>query len=176
MLLSAIAFAAGLMCCFLPGIYVGLLFSLLIPVMVEEGQAGTAALSRSAELMRYNPQGDLAADPRGKAFLIVFVGTIMGYALTLMLQLPFVIAQQLYVLRMAAGGRTVDPAAMMTVVTWFQVPSNMLGSLGQTAVQLYIGVGLALLYLDIRGRKDGADLEAGVARLEGSAPPPADTP
>lgn len=170
MLLSWIAFVAGLVCCILPGIYVGLLFSLVVPVMVEEGLFGTSALGRSAELIRYNPQRDLSADPRGKAFLIVFVGTIMGYVLTFAVQLPFIVAQQVYMMRQAAGGKTVDPAAMMAAMTWFQVPSNMLGTLGQTAVQLYIAIGLGLLYLDIRGRKEGFDLEAGVTRLEGGAP------
>lgn len=172
LLLSGVAFFAGLACCIVPGIYVGLLFSLVVPVMVEDGLRGTEALTRSAALIRYNPQGDLAADPRGKAFLIAFVGTLMGYALTFLLQLPFVVAQQVYIMRLAAGGRAVDPAAMMAAMTWFQVPSSMLGSLGQTAVQLYIGVGLALLHIDVRGRKEGIDLEAGVARIEGSQPPP----
>ena len=50
---------------------------------------------------------------------------------------------------------------------WLQAPSNMVGALAQTAVQLYIAFGLTLLYLDIRGRKEGFDLEAGIARLEG---------
>jgi hypothetical protein len=169
-LLSSLAFVAGLMCCILPGIYIGLLFSLVIPVMVEEGVTGSAALGRSADLIRYNPQKDIASDPRGKAFLIAFVGALMGYALAFLLQLPFIIAQQVYMLRGAAGGQSADPEAVMMVATLFQVPSNMLGTLGQTAVQLYIAIGLALLYLDIRGRKEGFDLEAAIARLEGGPP------
>jgi hypothetical protein len=168
MILSGIAFVAGFMCCILPGLYVGLLFSLVMAVMVEEGLTGTAALRRSAELITYNPRKDVASDPRGKAFLIVFVGMLMSYALAFVLQVPFVIAQQVYMMRSAAGGAQVDPAAMMLAMTWFQVPANVLGAFAQTAVQLYIAVGLALLYLDIRGRKEGLDLEAAVARLEGA--------
>jgi hypothetical protein len=159
MILSGVAFVAGLMCCILPGLYVGLLFSLVMAVMVEEGLTGTAALRRSAELITYNPRKDVASDPRGKAFLIVFVGMLMSYTLAFVLQLPFAIAQQVYMMRSAAGGGQVDPAAMMMAMTWFQVPANVLGALAQTAVQLYISVGLALLYLDIRGRKEGLDLE-----------------
>jgi hypothetical protein len=176
LLLSTLAFVAGFACCLLPGIYAGLIFSLTIPVMVEEGKRGTAALARSAALAQYNPQKDVSSDPRGKAFLIAFVGTLMGYALAVVLQMPFLVAQQIYIMRMAAGGRAVDPAALAMVGAWFQVPSSMLGSLGQTAVHLYIAVGLALLYLDVRGRKEGGDLEAAVARLEGGVPAPAETP
>jgi hypothetical protein len=170
MLLSWLAFFAGLFCCILPGIYVGLLFSLVMPVMVEEGLIGPDALKRSAELIRYNPQGNIASDPRGKAFLIAFVGTLMGYALTLVVQLPFIVAQQVYVIREAAAGRSADPETMMVLMTWLQVPSNVLGTLAQTAVQLYIAFGLSLLYHDIRARKEGGDLEAALARLEGGAP------
>ena len=171
MLLSWVAFLAGLMCCVLPGVYVGILFCLVMPVVVEEGLYGSSALRRSAALVSYNPQKSVASDPRAKAFLIVFVGTLMGYAVTFVLQLPFVVAQQVYMVRQAAGGQAPDPAAMMAAMTWFQVPSNVLGTLAQTAVQLYIAFGLALLYFDIRGRKEGFDLEAGIARLEGGAPP-----
>jgi hypothetical protein len=173
MLLSWVAFLAGFMCCILPGVYVGILFCLVMPVVVEERLFGTAALGRSASLIQYNPQKALASDPRGKAFLIVFVGTLMGYALTFVLQLPFVVAQQVYMVRQAASGQEPDPAAMMALMTWLQVPSNVLGTLAQTAVQLYIAFGIALLYFDVRGRKEGFDLEAGIARLEGGTPPAA---
>ncbi len=175
MVLSSLAFVAGLFCCILPGLYVGLLFSLVIPVMVEEASAGTAALGRSAELIRYNPQGGIASDPRGKAFLILFVGMVMSYAMVFFLQLPFIVAQQVYVMRNAAGGQS-DPAAVITAMTWFEVPGNLLGTLGQTAVQLYIAFGLALLYLDIRGRKEGFDLEAAIGRLEGAPAAAGETP
>ena len=173
MLLTWVAFLAGFVCCILPGVYVAILFCLVMPVIVEEGLSGTEALGRSAALVSYNPQKTLAADPRGKAFLIVFVGTLMGYALTFVLQLPFIVAQQVYMIRQAASGEAADPAAMMALMTWLQVPSNVLGTLAQTAVQLYIAFGLALLYFDVRGRKEGFDLEAGIARLEGDAPPAA---
>jgi hypothetical protein len=165
-LLSYIAFFGGLVCCILPGVYVGLLFSLGAAVIVEEGLSGPKALARSAELIRYNPQKDFGADPRGKAFLIVFVGMLMSYALSLLVQLPFIVAQQVYVFRYAAGARS-DPAAMMMILAWFEVPANLLGALVQTAVQIYIAVGLALLYFDIRGRKEGLDIEAAVSRIEG---------
>ena len=171
MMLSWAGFVAGLVCCVLPGLYIGILWCLVVAVMVEESTYGSAALGRSAQLIGYNPQGSLASDPRGKAFLIVFVGTLMGYALTLVVQLPFIVAQQVYVIRQAAGGSPVDPLSAMELMTWLQVPMNVLGAFVQTAVQLYIAIGIALLYFDVRGRKEGIDLEAALARIEGGAAP-----
>jgi hypothetical protein len=52
LLLKTIAVGLGLACCVLPGIYLALLFSLTMPVMVEEGLFGTSAMRRSAELER----------------------------------------------------------------------------------------------------------------------------
>ena len=171
LLLTWVACLAGFLCCVLPGFYLWMLFSLVTPVIVEERLHGPDAMRRSASLVAYNPQKTLASDPRGKAFLIVFVGSLMGYLLTFMVQLPFIVAQQVYMLRAAAGGRDPDPGATMALMTWLSVPSNVLGTLAQTAVQLYMAFGLALLYFDIRGRKEGFDLEQGLARLEGGAPP-----
>src|SRR5437870_5286785 len=79
LLLCAFAAGLGMMLCVVPGIYLGLLFSLTMPVMVEEGLFGLAAMRRSAELTRYNPQRDLDADPRFKVFVIVLVGTLPGW-------------------------------------------------------------------------------------------------
>jgi hypothetical protein len=171
LILSWVGFLAGLLCCLVPGMYLAILWSLIVPVMVEEALHGTAALRRSAELIRYNPQRTLGSDPRAKAFLIVFVGMLMAYALSLVVQLPFIVVQQVYMVRQAASGARVDPAAMMRLMAWIQVPSNVLGSLVQTAVQLYIAIGVALLYFDIRRRREATDLEAGLARIETGAAP-----
>ncbi len=165
MLLSTIVTGLGFMACILPGIYLGLLFSLTLPVIVDDGLLGTAAMRRSAELTRYNPQRALDADPRFKVFVIVFVGTLLGYVIGTVVQLPMIIVQQVMMLREAAGGRHADPAALMARLTWFQVPSQILAMLTSTAVHLYVCFGLALLYVDVKRRREGVDLEAAVARL-----------
>ena len=53
----------------------------------------------------------------------------------------------------------------MARLTWFQVPSQILAMLTSTAVHLYVCFGLALLYVDVKRRREGVDLEAAVARL-----------
>jgi len=165
LLLCWIIFAFGFACCILPGVYLGLLWSLVVPVMVEEGLRGPSALRRSGELTSYNPQRDLGSDPRVKVFLVVFVAYIAAYLVSILVQLPLLGVQWVYMWREIAAGRQPDTASLMLKLTWLQVPSQMLGMLVQTAVHLYVSVGLALLYFDIRRRKEGTDLEAAIAAL-----------
>ena len=173
MLLTAVAVAAGFVCCVLPGIYVGLLLSFVVPVMLEEGMAGPDAMRRSAELARYNPRRSLETDPRIKVFVLLFVATVLSYAVNMMIQLPAMVLQQYLLFRDAAGGEAADPAAVMARLTWLQVPTQVLSVLVNTAVHLYMCFGLALLFMDVRRRKEGRDLEAAIARL--AEPPPATT-
>jgi len=174
-LLATVVTGLGFLLCILPGIYLGLLFSLTLPVIVDDRLFGTAAMRRSAELTRYNPQGALDADPRFKVFVIVFVGTLLGYVIGTVVQLPMIVFQQILMLRETAGGRQMDPTAVMMRLTWLQVPSQILSMLTNTAVHLYVCFGLALLYVDVKRRREGVDLEAAVARLVrshlGAAPP-----
>ena len=165
LLLSTVVTGLGFVACILPGIYLGLLFSLTLPVVVDDGLLGTAAMRRSAELTRYNPQRALDADPRFKVFVIVFVGTLLGYVIGTVVQLPMIVVQQLMMLRETAGGRQTAPDVLMAKLTWLQVPSQILAMLTSTAVHLYVCFGLALLYVDVKRRREGVDLEAAVARL-----------
>jgi hypothetical protein len=165
LLLTAGATILGSFCCVVPGIYLGLLFSFTVPVMVDEGLFGIAALRRSADLARYNPLRQLDADPRFKVFIVVFVGLLLGYVVSMLVQLPLIIVQQLIMAREIAGGRRVDPAVLMARMTWLQVPSQVFAMLTNTAVYLYMSLGLALLYVDVKRRREGTDLEAAVAQL-----------
>lgn len=168
--LKWLSVAAGFLCCLLPGVYLGMVFSLVLPAMVEEGIFGAAALRRSAELARYNPRRALAEDPRIKAFVISFVGWLLGLTLGFLIQLPMQVIVQVFLFRSIAGGARPDPAAMMASLQWLQVPTNMLSMLAQTAVSLYVSFGLALLYFDVRGRKEGMDIEQALDALSGKRP------
>ncbi len=93
-LLVLLLVAAGFVCCVLPGIYVGVVLCLVVPVMAVESRFGTGALSRSHQLITYNPQRDVGADPRLKAFLVLFVGWLLEYVVGLVVGLPVIIVQQ----------------------------------------------------------------------------------
>jgi len=171
-ILSGLALLLGFCACLLPGIYLALLWGVIVPVMVEEGRFGREAMSRSAALLRHNPQGGLGNDPRLKVFLIMFVGMVLQYVASFIVQLPFVVVQQVLMFRSVSSGQRVDPGQMLAQMTWLNVPSQALGMLVQTAVQLYVAFGVALLFFDARARKEGTDLEAAIAGLAPSPPVP----
>ena len=159
LLLSSLATLAGMVCCLFPGVYVALIFSLVVAVMVEEGRFLVDGLGRSVELTSYNPRRSFGDDPRVRAFLILFVGMLIGYAVNLVVQMPLIFVQWLMMFRGLAGGEKTDPLQAMATLTWLQVPTNALSMLAQVAVHLYVSFGLALLYFDVRRRKEGRDLE-----------------
>jgi len=161
--LGAATLATG--CCILPGIYVSLVFALTGPVMLEEARFGTGALGRSAALMQYNPKGDFAADPRVKLFLIVFVGMLLSYAANFVVQVPFIVFQQVILFRDIANGRQPDPAALMERFLWLQVLLQFLGGLINAAINLFVAFGITRLFVDLRARKEGPDLEAAIGSL-----------
>jgi hypothetical protein len=163
--LLGLAVTVGFAFCLLPGLYLGLIWAFTVPVMVAESRFGTAALSRSAELARYNPQRQFDSDPRLHVFITVMVGTMLGYMVNLLVQLPFIVIQQIVMMRDLAGGQKPDPGQLMARLTWIQVPTQMLGMLTNTAVHLYICFGLALIFFDLKRRKEGLDIEAAVASL-----------
>jgi hypothetical protein len=165
MALNWLAVLLGTCLCCVPGIYVVLLLTLLVPVIVEEGRFGTAALARSAELTRYNPRRVFREDPAGHVFLILFVGFLLNYAVGFVTQLPAMVVQQVLMFRQVSSGHRIDPGEVMASLTWIQVPSAVLNAFGQVAVQIYVSFGIALLFFELRRRKEGADLEAAIESL-----------
>jgi hypothetical protein len=169
--LAGMALIGGLLLCVLPGIYVGLVLSLLVPVMVQESRFGTQALGRSVRLMGHNPRREFSADPRVRSFLLNFAGLLIGWAVSVVIGIPSAIVMFILMFRAAAQGHQADPEALMRQVMWIQVPSNMLGMLVQALVFLYMAFGVALLYADVLKRKEGADLLAAAERLLQGARP-----
>lgn len=162
------AITLGTMCCLLPGLWLALLLGFALPAMVEEGAVLAGAWRRSSRLARYNPQRRLAASPMLKVFVFLVVGLILSYAVSMVVQMPLLIAQQVLIFRQAAAGGG-DPSALFydSRWLWLQVPAALVGSLAQSAVVLYLSFGMALLYFDVRRRREGFDLEAALDELQG---------
>jgi hypothetical protein len=162
-----LAFALGLMCCLLPGLYAAIVFGLSVPVMLEEGVFGIGALKRSSALMSRNPRREIGDDPRLKLLVLVLVGWLIGTALSVVVQVPMIVTQQVLIFRSVTAGEHPNPAALTRQLLWLQVPSAMVASLAQMATNLYVAFGAALLFFDIKARQEGADLEQTLAELEG---------
>lgn len=168
--LVALATAGATVLCFFPGIYVALLLSFVVPVMVAEERFGTEALARSSQLVRHNPQRDFVKAPIVKVLVVYVVSFILSYAIGLVVQLPFVVVQQIALFRQISSGAAGDPAAAVVRMQWIQVPAAIPTSLASTAVYLYVFVALALLYRDVKLGKEGTDLEQAIDGLA-SRPP-----
>jgi hypothetical protein len=157
---------ASLFCCCLPALVVGPLLCLVPAVMADEGRFGTQALSRSGQLTWYFPRDRWWTSPLVKALLLLFVGLILSYMMALLVSLPFQLPMYVDMFRKAAAGE--DFAGGMSAWVWLQVPAQFLSSLATTAVYLYICFGVALLFYDTRGRREGSDLRA---EIESAFPP-----
>ncbi len=167
-----LAFLFGLLFCILPGIYVALVLSIVAAVVAHERRFGLDALTRSVTLMQHNPRGDLGADPRLRSLLLMVAGTLIGWASSFIVQLPFTAVMMFLMFRSAASGNATSPEQMMRQMAWVQAPAGMLGALVQTVMLLYMACGIALLYFDVRQRKEGQDLLAEAERLtRGEVPP-----
>jgi hypothetical protein len=167
-----LCYVAGLVsffCCCLPALFVIPLFAFASPVMAEEGRFGFDALSRSSELALHDPGQGLFERPLVKVLLFLVVGVLISYLLGLLVALPFQIPMWVDMFRKAASGE--DTLQAMPRWLWLQVPAQFLNALVSTAVYLYMSFGIALLFFDTRGRKEGTDLRSEIDAVFGGPPP-----
>lgn len=163
-LVTAVIVGVSFVLCCVPGLFVAPLFALLIPVMVEEHRVGLGALSRTVELVRFRGRSGWADNAWAQSFVVLFIGTVLSYAASLVTQGPFVIVQQVMLIRQTAAGQAADPAAIAGSL-WLQVPAQVLGALVTVLVWAYWSFGLALLYFEVRRRKEAYDLEAAIGDI-----------
>jgi hypothetical protein len=164
LILQGLAVFASALLCLFPVLYVFPLLSFTVPAMVVENRFGGSALSRSAELTRYNPQRQFFSTPLVKVLVFTLITTVISYALSMLVSLPFMIPMWFDVFRQASAGAEPN----VNVWLWLQVPAQFLSGLVSTAVSLYLGFGIALLFFDARNRREGTDLAAAVDAI---APP-----
>lgn len=154
----------ALMMCFFPALYVVPLLSFTVPVMVEEKRFGLDAIRRSIELVQFNPTGRLAHSPWIQTLAVVVVGTLLTYAASMTVQLPFAIAQQILVFR---DTLTNPEAALenMGAVFWLQLPASLLGALTTSITWLYTTFGICVLHGELRRRREAPDLVQAIDEL-----------
>jgi hypothetical protein len=176
LVLAFLAVCVGFVFLVIPGIYIGLMLSFVMPIMVLEAPRGSAALQRSWSLARYNPSGRFSTSPAVKIFLLYLVAAVIGWLVGTIIQLPFTLFWGVTVFRQASKGATMDPQALLEQIKWIQLPTAILSSLASTAVRLYASFGVVLLYLDVVRRKEGSDLAAAIDARFGGTPPPSTAP
>jgi hypothetical protein len=168
--LSGLISLAAFFCCCLPALGVVPLLSLVSTVMVEEGAFGVRAISRSIDLTGYRPQGRWQEMALFRAFLMLFVSLLLAYLIGILVSLPFQIPMYVDLFRHAAAGE--DMVRRMSSWVWLQVPAQFLNALATQAVDVFASFGLALLFHDARGRKEGTDLRQEIDALFAPPLPP----
>ena len=161
----------GFMFCLLPGLYLGLVWALTLPVMLWEESFGFQALGRSRQLVIYGPDKPVFSPGMGWVLLIGITVLVLSYGASLAVQLPLMIVQQVFMVRHIMG--QVEEAAAATnpfdlLPSWFfmlQALSTFVSTLVQMLVVFFSASAFNLLYLRLKGRKEGHDLVAALDRL-----------
>jgi hypothetical protein len=156
MLAVWIAVGVGLVFLIVPGIILGLMWSLVIPVAVLEDQGLSGATSRSAALTKGN---------RGRIFIIVFLFIVLVYLVTIVVQLP--------IFALLTASHPVNPH---TVPIWFSVFSDAASFVSNCLVAPLLTIALSLLYYDERVRREGFDLQHMISSLEALSDSPQTAP
>ena len=137
--LVMIAFTGGLVLCILPAVYFLISFELDVPVLLVEGQRGTAALGRSKALLEGRWWRTL-----GIIVLTSIIAGVVGGVASLLLTIP---------------ATSLDTGVLSVVLT-------ALGTFGGGLLTMpFTACVTILLYLDARSRKDGCDLAQVAAAL-----------
>lgn len=155
-------------CCVLPGLFVVPILSFTSAVMVEEDRFVIDAVSRSLSLALYGPE-QFFERPWAKMFLLFLVGMLISTALASLVAVPFQIPMFIDTVRQVGAGE--DTLPNVTKWLWLHVPAQFLSSLVSTALYIYMTFGIALLFYDARGRKEGVDLRSEIDQVFGAPPP-----
>ena len=142
-LLFMVGIAAGLG---LAG-YLAIRYGVSVPAVVLEDLPAGKALARSVELTE---------DHRGRVFLLILCAVVISYATTLLLQGPFMIGA------LVAGPGT--PAAIALTIA-----GAIVGGVGTMFSGPIMIIGLAMIYYDLRIRKEALDLQMMLDSLDAPA-------
>lgn len=156
LIISGLLIGLGFIACFVPGIYLSIMWAFAAQVVVLENRSGMDALQRSKALV---------TGYGGRVFGVVFLIQIVAAVIQWIVALGFGAALPSQEVIPGRGGFPV----MHTVNYLNYVITHLAVLLVQVLVGAYLAVCLTLLYLDLRIRKEGFDLEI-EAQKEGPAP------
>ena len=149
LIVIAVINTLSFMMCLLPALYVAPVLTFVLPAMIEEDRYGWQAIRRSAELAHYNPTGRWTDSAWLQILVLLGVGLVINYAVSLTVQLPFLVAQQIIIFRDAASGQMSDPAVLIASTVWLQIPAQILSAAATAATWLYWTFGIGLLFREI---------------------------
>ena len=143
-----IGIGVGLILLIIPGIILGLMWALTIPVAVLEDTGLRDSVNRSAQLTK---------GARGRVFVIYLLFLILLYAAYMVWMIP------LFAIIGAMSRGHANPAG---AILWTQITFPVGVFLSQCLVGPLMTIGLSLLYYDQRVRKEAFDLQHMMAALD----------
>jgi hypothetical protein len=146
--LSVLAIAAGMLATVALVIWMSLRYSVAVPVVVLEDHTPSESIARSIELTGGN---------LGRVFVMLLFAVIVAYAAMFVFQGPFVVAS------MMAGPET-------TSGFWLTLGGVVAGSIASAFTGPLAIIAVAVLYYDLRVRKEGLDLQLMISDLGRPAP------
>jgi len=144
----------GMLLCFVPGIYLAIVWCLMSQVVVVENISGMQALSRSKSLVQGYP---------GRVVGLLFLLGLLTVAVTLGLHAGLTAALPFQeIVPVGRGQRPILPGvtnypnyAVVTIVT----------TLVNIFLQAYSAICVTFMYFDLRNRKEGYDVPGGFAKI-----------
>jgi hypothetical protein len=155
-LLNGLATGAAFILLIIPGIYVMCRLVVCIPAALIENLGPRTSLDRSFELTK---------DNAGRAFLIILLYFALSFAAGALFAAPF---QFMMVLSAAKS----HPEAMRMWMALTQIGSTI----ATTLVTPVLTIASAILYYDLRVRKEAFDLQMMMNPLGGASPVPSSVP
>jgi hypothetical protein len=152
-LLYSLIVVVGLFLCILPGIWLGVMYSLATPaLLLERGTIGQA-LSRSWKLV---------SGSFWRVFGILALALLIGAVINLLIGVPF---------SLGAGGlgALTNPGSTAAPSTGALILQAVGSVIGETITAPFVALVTVLIYIDQRMRKEGMDIE--LARAAGVTPP-----
>ncbi|MGO9642150.1 MAG: hypothetical protein ACLP1Y_12705 [Candidatus Acidiferrales bacterium] len=149
--LNGLALIAGFILLIIPGIYLACRLLVVIPAALLEGAGPRTALERSMSLTR---------DNAGRAFLILLLYVAVAWAATGLFAVPFEIGMLFSIAK--------NPAMLRVWMALMQVGS----SIASILVGPILTIATAVLYFDLRVRKEALDIQMMMTSGVGGTPAP----
>jgi hypothetical protein len=134
-ILSALVIGLGLLLCVIPGVYLGVAFTVAVPVLLVEGLRGRRALGRSRRLVRGRWWPTLA---------LVVLGTLLSGIVS-------------FAIQGLVSAATLTDAGSQTLAAF--LVGTIGGTLSATLTTPFQAAYTTVLYFDLRVRKEAFDLQ-----------------
>jgi hypothetical protein len=147
--IAAVVVVLGTLAAMFATFLISLRYSVAVPALVLESVTATEAIRRSVLLIR---------GYYWRAAIIVVFAMVITYAAMAIFQMPFLI-----------GAYTAGPESRAAF--WLNLVGGVSGAIGGAVTGPVMIIALALLYYDLRIRKEGLDLQIMMASLDQHVPP-----